>query len=82
MFARPNRTLKIIGTAEGHQHEQSFLLHSRCIDHQHIMRADRTYPMHPANAERWCQLRIQKQFVFFPKPQEQGIAKECTIYAM
>jgi acetoacetate decarboxylase len=37
-LARPNKTLKIIGTAiVSYQHE--LFLPSRCIDHQHIMRA-------------------------------------------
>lgn len=55
---------------------------SRCIDHHHIVRADRTYPMHPANAERWVSFAshhstFPKQFVYDPNLQEQGIAK-CT----
>lgn len=72
IFARPNRTLKIIGTAEEHQHEHHFLLPSRCIDHQHIMRADRTYPMHPANAERWVSF-ASKTVRFLPNPRNRAL---------
>ena len=55
------------------------------------MRADCTYPMHPANAERRVSFAshhsiFPKQLVYDPKPQEQGIAKctyaLCNVYAM
>ena len=54
---------------------------SRCIDHQHIMRADRTYPMHPAHANDGS-AQVLKQFVS-PTPRNRALQNAlCNVNAM